>query len=192
MPLFLCGDGQSCAQFSSIILLHRTTSYYKKELMHGELFPDSSIVIPFGCAALVLNKEDEEKFKGTCAMMVFVHYALDHPLYTYALFSSRTKKIIFRQDVIFLPNLFPMREARAKSGISPQGEALVAYRPFQAPRLESGDDVSFKDWKDADPLPQFQDHITGYPLLSPTEDKGFTSAGQLNSLRIHLLVRHRP
>ncbi len=73
-----------CAVFINNI----TASYYTKErvwatpweLIHGEPFPDSSIVIPFGCAALVLlNKEEREKFKGTCAMMIFVHYALGAP-----------------------------------------------------------------------------------------------------------------
>jgi hypothetical protein len=71
-------------------------TYYKKkhiwatpwEITHGELFPDSSIVVPFGCAALIKLMEDErEKFKSTCAMVIFIHYALDHPLYTYAFYS---------------------------------------------------------------------------------------------------------
>ncbi len=76
-----------CATFINNI----TATFYRKEkvwdtpweVMHGELFPDSSIVVPFGCAALVLlNKDEREKFKGTCAMMIFIHYAMNHPLYT--------------------------------------------------------------------------------------------------------------
>jgi hypothetical protein len=51
------------------------------ELVHGELFPDASIVVPFGCGVLVLlPKSDRAKFKSRCALMLFVHYADDHPL----------------------------------------------------------------------------------------------------------------
>ena len=106
-----------CAVFINNI----TATYFSKEkvwatpfeLMHGEPFPDSGIVVPFGCGCLVLLREEErEKFKPRCALMVFLHYALNHPLYTYAIYSPKTKKVLFRQDVIFLPNVFPMREAR--------------------------------------------------------------------------------
>jgi hypothetical protein len=176
-PIFMWRWAIMCAVFINNI----TASYYTKErvwatpweLVHGEPFPDSSIVIPFGCAALVLlNKEEREKFKGTCAMMIFVHYALDHPLYTFALFSPRTKRILYRQDVIFLPNLFPMREARTKGGFSPDGEALVVYRPPQVPGIQQGEDLSFGGWVDEDPLPAYQDHVTGYPLLAPNDEMG--------------------
>ncbi len=67
------------------------------ELTHGEPFPDASIVVPFGCAALILlEKDDRTKFQATCAMVIFIHYAQDHPLYTYAFFSPRTKRVLFR------------------------------------------------------------------------------------------------
>jgi hypothetical protein len=71
-----------CAAFINNI----SATYYKKEmvwatpyeLVHGEPYPDASIVVPFGCAVLVLlEKEEREKFKATCAMMIFVHYAQD-------------------------------------------------------------------------------------------------------------------
>lgn len=34
--------------------------------------------------------------------------------------SSKTKKVLFRQDVIFLPNVFPMREARMMGHLAPR------------------------------------------------------------------------
>jgi hypothetical protein len=159
-----------CAVFINNI----TAAYYRKEgvwatpweLTHGEPFPDSSIVVPFGCAALVMLTEDErEKFKATCAMLIFIHYALDHPLYTYAFFSPRTKRVLFRQDCIFLPEIFPMREARTRIGLLPDGEPLLTYRARQV----EGDD-SFGKWKEDDPLPLFQDHVTGFTLASPPDE----------------------
>jgi hypothetical protein len=54
------------------------------ELICNEPFPDSSIVVPFGCGVLVLLTEDEQgKFRSCCALMIFVHYASHHPLCTY-------------------------------------------------------------------------------------------------------------
>jgi hypothetical protein len=76
------------AIISAAFINNITATYYKKErvwatpweVLRGEPFPDSSIVVPFGCAALVLlNKEERVKFKGTCVMMIFVHYALSKP-----------------------------------------------------------------------------------------------------------------
>ena len=169
-PIFMWRWAIICAVFINNI----TAAYYRKEgvwatpweLTNGEPFPDSSIVVPFGCAALVMLTEDErEKFKATCAMLIFIHYALDHPLYTYAFFSPRTKRILFRQDCIFLPEVFPMREARARVGLLPEGESLVTYRVRQ---MEG--DNSFGKWQDNDPLPPFQDHVTGFPLTSPPDE----------------------
>jgi hypothetical protein len=129
-PIFMWRWAISCAVFINNI----SATYYSKEkvwavpyeLLHGEPFPDVSIVVPFGCAALILlEKDDRAKFHSTCAMVIFVHYAQDHPLYTYAFFSPRTKRILFRQDCIFLPEVFPMREARAKGGFMSDGENLM-------------------------------------------------------------------
>ncbi len=117
----------------AMFIMNKTAAYYRKEgvwatpweLTNGEPFPDSSIVVPFGCAALVMLTEDErEKFKATCAMLIFFHYALDHPLYTYAFFSPRTKRVLFRQDCIFLPEVFSMREARTRVGLLPDEKPL--------------------------------------------------------------------
>jgi hypothetical protein len=176
-PIFMWRWAIQCAVFINNI----TATFFRIErvwatpweLLHGEPFPDSSVVVPFGCAALVLlHKEDREKFKGTCAMMIFVHYAQKHPLYTYALFSPRSKRVVYRQDVIFLPNVFPMREARMKGGLVPDGEALVAYRSPSRPGAQREDELSFGNWKDDDPLPPFQDHTMGCALQSPDDETG--------------------
>ena len=172
------------AIISAAFINNITATYYKKEkvwatpweVLHGEPFPDSSIVVPFGCAALVLlNKEERVKFKGTCVMMIFVHYALNHPLYTYALYSPRTKRVVFRQDVIFLPSVFPMRVARVSGGLAPDGERLIAYRSPKAPGTMVDEDTSFEAWESCDPLPPYQDDVTGYPLVSPLDGTDVTS-----------------
>ena len=179
-PLFMWRWAIICAAFINNI----TATFYKLEgiwatpweLVHGEPFPDSSIVIPFGCAVLVLlNKQERETFMGTCAMMIFIHYALDHPLYTFAVYSPRTKRVLYRQDVVFLPHVFPMRAARVRGGFDPDGEGLVAYRPPQVPGVQVEEGTSFGTWTPDDPLPSFQDHITGYPLVSPSDSTSLTS-----------------
>jgi hypothetical protein len=179
-PVFMWRWAIVCAVFINNI----TAAYYRKEkvwatpweLLHDEPFPDSSIVVPFGCAALVLlNKDEQSKFKGKCAMMIFVHYALNHPLYTYALFSPRSKRVVYRQDVIFLPNVFPMREARTRMGLEPDGESVIAYRSPQLQGQTKDDETSFDDWKDSDPIPAYQDHVNGYSLVSPQDDTSLPS-----------------
>ena len=174
-PLFMWRWAIICAAFINNI----TATYYQKErvwatpweLNHGEPFQDSSIVVPFGCAALIMLNEDERgKFKATCAMMIFIHYALDHPLYTYAFYSPRTKKVLFRQDCIFLPETFPMREARTRVGLLPDGESLMTYRVKQMDGEES-----FGAWKECDPLPPYQDHITGFTIVSPSDTTSHNS-----------------
>ncbi len=116
-PMFMWRWCIACAVFINNI----TATFYSLEqvwatpyeVVHNEPFPDASIIVPFGCGVLVLlNKEEQGKFHSRCALMVFVHYAVQHPLYTYAVYSPRTKRILFRQDCIFLTNFFPMRVAR--------------------------------------------------------------------------------
>ncbi len=168
-----------CAVFINNI----TATFFSKEkvwatpfeLMHGEPYPDSGIVVPFGCGCLVLLREEErEKFKPKCALMVFIHYALNHPLYTYALYSPKTKKVLYRQDVIFLPNVFPMREARMMGHLVPEGEKLVTYRSRQgrvaANTVAMDSEVSFEGWTDQDDLPLYEDHVTGFQLGRPKDD----------------------
>jgi hypothetical protein len=118
-PLFFWHWAVQAAVFINNI----TATYYSREkvwstpytLVFGEPYPDSSVVVPFGCGcgALVLyDKDDREKFQSRCALLVFLHYATCHPIYTYAFYSPRTKRVLYRQDCIFLVNTFPMRMAR--------------------------------------------------------------------------------
>ena len=162
----------TCAVFINNI----TAAYYSSEdtwatpyeLIHNEPFMDSSIVVPFGCGVLVLLTEAERgKFQSRCALMIFVHYANQHPLYTYAVYSPRTKRILYRQDCIFLTNLFPMRNARAAEGLSVEGDVIVPYRSPVSVRHGCQEDLSFRDWEDHQPLPQYQDHVTGFKLKRP-------------------------
>jgi hypothetical protein len=97
-------------------------------------------------------------------------YAMQHPLYTYALYSPKTKRVLFRQDVIFLTNVFPMREARAKGGLEPDGDNLVVYRSQKGETTASGKDLPFNDWKESDDLPLYEDHVSGFSLEGPIED----------------------
>ena len=111
-PLFMWIFAIQTAVFISNI----SASYYSRQkiwstpyaLLHGESFPDASIVVPFGCAVLVLrDSDDRPKFQNRAAMMIFVHYSIDHPLFTYAVYSPRTKRVLHRQDVIFPHVGFP-------------------------------------------------------------------------------------
>jgi hypothetical protein len=53
---------------TSVFVDKITASYYSRvqqwatpyELVHGEPFPDASIVVPFGCAALILNDSKDQ------------------------------------------------------------------------------------------------------------------------------------
>ncbi len=138
-PMFIWRWCVACAVFINNI----TATYYSMEdvwstpfeVVHNEPFPDSSIdlVVPFGCGVLVLLKKDDhdqEKFQSRCALMIFVHYAIHHPLYTFAVYSPRTKRILYRQDCIFLTNVFPMRTGRSRNGLGilVEGDFIVPYR----------------------------------------------------------------
>jgi hypothetical protein len=167
-PLFFWRWAIQAAVFISNI----TATFYSREqvwstpytLVFGEPFPDAAIVVPFGCGALVLlDKDDRAKFHSRCALLVFVHYATSHPMYTYAFYSPRTKKILFRQDPIFLVNHFPMRMARTAAGLSADGETFATFRsPLGFPNIQ--DDLSFQTWTPDEPLPTFDDHVSGSPL----------------------------
>jgi hypothetical protein len=76
---------------TAVFVCNISASYYSKQgiwstpymLIHGESFPDSSIVVPFGCAALVLrDSDDRAKFANRAVLMIFAHYSEDHPLFT--------------------------------------------------------------------------------------------------------------
>jgi hypothetical protein len=171
-PLFMWVFAIRTATFVSNI----SASYYSKqdlwatpyEVVHGEPFPDASIVVPFGCAVLVLrDSNDRPKFQARCTMMVFVHYSDDHPLFTYAVYSPRTERVLHRQDVIFLTSVFPMREARVASGLGPEGESLKVFR--SPPSMLDGcpDDLSFGTWALGDALPAHDDDVTGFAVSRP-------------------------
>jgi hypothetical protein len=164
---------------TAVFLNNITACYFSRErvwatpyeLLHGEPFPDASIVVPFGCAALVLlDQQDLAKFKSRCALMVFIHYADEHPLYTYAFYSPRTKRVIYRQDCIFLPTVFPMRKARQAAGMIPDGEQLLPFRSPLCMREGSDPAYSFEDWNHPDPLPAYEDHVLGVKLTRPNSD----------------------
>jgi hypothetical protein len=140
------------------------------ELTYNEPYQDASIVVPFGCGVLVLLTEEERgKFQSRCALMIFIHYANQHPLYTYAVFSPRTKRVLYRQDCIFLTNLFPMRNARAKEGLCLEGDTIIPYRSPESVRVGGQEDFSFRDWDINQPIPDYQDHVTGHNLTRPNK-----------------------
>ena len=121
-----------------------------------------------GCGALILlDKDDRSKFQTRCALVIFIHYAESHPIYTYAFYSPRTKRVLYRQDAIFLVNQhFPMRAARVATGLPASGEPLVSVRsPLGTPRPD--DDLSFQHWVSGDELPDHADHVSNIPLTEP-------------------------
>ena len=190
-PMFMWRWCVACAVFINYI----TATYYSLEdvwatpyeLVHNEPFPDSSIVVPFGCGVLVLLTEDEQgKFRNRCALMIFIHYAVNHPLYTYAVYSPRTKRVLYRQDCIFLTNVFPMRTARSRSGIGIEGDSIVPYRAPLSIRENEKASLSFADWNVDQPLPDYQDHITGQDLSASQQD----SVGTVNQISHYVYPSH--
>ena len=176
-PLHMWVWSIQCAVFVNNV----TASYYSKEnvwatpyqLIYGEPFPDTSILVPFGCGALVLlQKEEQQKFRTRCALMIFVHYATDHPLYTYAFYSPRTHRILYRQDCLFLPTVFPMRSARSTMGLDPEGDSFT-LQPIRSPtsiRTSAPEDVSFGEWKEGDDVPRYEDHVDEFAHSEPPDD----------------------
>ena len=161
---------------TAVFICNISASFYSKQgiwstpymLIHGESFPDSSIVVPFGCAVLVLrDSDDRAKFANRAVLMVFVHYSEDHPLFTYAVYSPRTKRILHRQDVIFLTSVFPMRAARVDSGLGPAGEALTLFRSPPSLLESCPAELSFGNWGVHDPLPDYDDDVSDFTLSAP-------------------------
>ncbi len=70
---------------------------------------------------------------------------------------------------MLLPETFPMREARTRVGLIPDGDILVTYRPRDMMQKKEEGETSFGLWKDEDSLPDYQDHITGYTMASPQD-----------------------
>jgi hypothetical protein len=86
-------------------------------------------------------------------------------------YSPLTKRVLMRQDCIFLPTLFPMRAARSAAGMDPQGEPLVPFRSPSSIREGSNPAYSFDGWSETDPLPEYVDHAHGYGLTRPRDDE---------------------
>jgi hypothetical protein len=171
-PMFMWTWSVACAVFINNI----TASFYSVEntwatpyeLTFNEPFQDSSIIVPFCCGVLVLLTDEERgKFQSRCALTIFIHYANQRPLYTYAVYSPGTKRVLYRQDCIFLTNLFPMRHARATEGLCVDGEMIIPYWSPESVRTGSMEELSFKDWDIQQPIPEYQDHISGHHLQQP-------------------------
>jgi hypothetical protein len=88
-PLFFWIWAVAAAVFVNNI----TATYYSREKVW-------STVVPFGCGALVLlDKDDRAKFQSRCVLLVFLHYATAHPIYTYAFYSPARRKSSFARTV---------------------------------------------------------------------------------------------
>jgi hypothetical protein len=68
-----------------------------------------------------------------------------------------------------------MREARTRVGLIPEGEILLTYRAPNVPGVYGEEDMSFGKWGSEDPLPSYNDHITGYTLASPPDETASTT-----------------
>ena len=64
-----------------------------------------------------------------------------------------------------------MREARALGGLEPDGERLVTYRSPGGLRLKQDPEMSFDEWKDTDELPAYEDHVNGFDLDPPLDNR---------------------
>jgi hypothetical protein len=102
-------------------------------------------------------------------MMIFVHYSDERPLFTYAVYSPRTKRVLHRQDVIFLTSIFPMRVARTASRLSSMGDDLKVFCSPLSMLDECPAELSFGTWEVGDALPDFDDDIAGFGVSRPYE-----------------------
>jgi hypothetical protein len=154
------------AMMAAVFIYNVTAGWYSAEqvwatpyeLVFGEPFPDTSIVMPWGCGALILlRKGERKKFGSRCALVVLAHYATQHPTFTYAFWSPRTGKILYRRDAIFLVDVFPMRWGRTSGCLD--GAMIVPYACERAPISMRGPVSDFEDWA-APTLPSFADLIS--------------------------------
>lgn len=168
------------AILSAVFIYNVTAGWYSAEqlwatpyeLVYGEPFPDTSIVMPWGCAALILLRKGERaKFGNRCALVIFAHYATQHPTFTYAFWSPRTGRILYRRDAIFLVDVFPMRWGRNVGCLD--GDMTIPYACERSPITMRGKDNDFKDWN-APTLPSFAD------LVSPTATTSFDTTTDLS------------
>jgi hypothetical protein len=133
------------ATLAAVFVNNITACYYSREglwatpceLMCGEPCADSSVVMPFGCGALILlEKHQQTKFKSRCSMVIFLHHATSNPLHTRTFYTPRAKKVIYRQDDIFLVDTFPVRAARVAAAHSLAGELLSWCRTPESDERE--------------------------------------------------------
>ncbi len=170
VPPCFSGDGPFSALFFSPIFLRPITLVRRLGLLFTLFFLGSrSRTLPLWSLLVARHwsfwiKEDRAKFQSRCALLLFVHYATSHPLYTYAFYSSRTKRILYRQDAIVLVTTFPMRHARLASGLPSSGESFVPVRSPLAAGLSPDHEFSFLHWQHGDALPPYVDDVTGVPL----------------------------
>jgi hypothetical protein len=87
-----------------------------------------------------------------------------------------------------------MRSARIESGLSPEGDALVAYRSPLSVRLDTPDELSFQGWTAQDPLPDFDDEVSSFALEPPEDfqDCGAWLTSQLSDLSFPVRLPDHP
>jgi hypothetical protein len=54
------------------------------------------------------------------------------------------------------------------SGLGPEGEALVTFRAPASVRDGCPVELSFNEWQEFDPLPEYVDDVSGFGLCSPS------------------------
>ena len=154
------------AMMSAVFIYNVTAGWHSAEqvwatpyeLVFGEPFPDTSIVVPWGCGALILlRKGERKKFGSRCALVAFAHCATQHPTFTCAFWSPRTGRILYRRDAIFLVDVFPLSWGH-NTGCK-DGSMIVPCARERAPLSMRGPVKDFEDWA-APTLPSFADLIS--------------------------------
>jgi hypothetical protein len=69
-----------------------------------------------------------------------------------------------------------MRVARKQCGMAVDGDSIVAYRSPNSIRKSEDEALSFCEWDVGQPLPDYQDHVTGDKLLAPPFSKSDSGA----------------
>jgi hypothetical protein len=80
-----------------------------------------------------------------------------------------------------LTGVFSMRNARRAAGLNPDGEPLIPFRSPPSMRGAGASSYSFENWSINDPLPQYEDHVSGVPLSQPSSVVTVPSPSQILS-----------